>query len=99
MQLRRVYTGDNFVLSDAMNIEYSDQSKENQVAIIKQCQICDFPMAEAESYCHHCGALWCKNEDNPDAQIIRLFDPQDVTQYTVMPLLTPSTVYPVFSLA
>ncbi len=85
------------MLSSVMNMEYNDQAKENQPAIIKQCQICDFPMAETELYCHHCGALWCENDDNLDGQIIQLLDPQGVTQYTVMPLLPPSTAYPIFS--
>lgn len=82
-----------------MNMEYSEQAAENQPVMIKQCQICDFPMAEAELYCHHCGALWCKNDDNLDAQTIHLFDPQDVTQYSVMPLFPPPAAFSDFSLA
>ena len=82
-----------------MKMEYSDQSKENQPVIIKQCQICDSPMQEVESYCHRCGALWCESHNDLDEKVILLFDPQDETQYTVMPLCPPPAGYPGFSFA
>jgi hypothetical protein len=82
-----------------MNMEYSDQSKENLSAIIKQCQICDFPMAEAELYCHSCGALWCKADNNLEEKSIIFFDSPYLSEYTVMPLCPPPAGYSGFSFA
>lgn len=82
-----------------MKLEYNDQSQGKQPIISKQCQICDSPMQEAEPYCHGCGALWCETDNNLEEKIVLLFDPLDVTQYSLMPLRSPPAGYSGFSLA
>jgi hypothetical protein len=82
-----------------MKLEYNDQSQKQLLTTTKQCQICDSPMREVESYCHRCGALWCESDDKLDEKVILLFDPQDFTQLSVMPSCVPPAGYSGFSFA